>query len=305
MKRSISSIIVVILMTTWISCNKNEIAEIKDPSLAPDISLVPDRFDQKILLEYFTSASWGVCPEINLLRDSLVSENLGRVYAVSIHINDLLTDASSETSNGMNYMDSLYNPSGIYPSGFINRKISGTSDLSPANWRSNVNSALGTVPRCGVAIDAKTLNGNMLDVEVHTGFSSNLSGEYRLHAYLVRNSFQSADTIYAQQNDFSSTGPTPDSNSVFFNQPPILVNYNYKNILVQVINDNGPAGDIIPTGSMYRSNDFVKTFTVDLTGINQDGLKILVFVDKYGSNGTSHRIENVQMVAVGEAKDWN
>jgi len=305
MKRSIYSILVLTIMTISISCNKNEVAEIKDPALAPDISLVPDRFDQKILLEYFTSASWGVCPEINLLRDSLVSENPGRLYAVSIHINDLLIDESSTTSGGINYMDSLYNPSGIYPAGFINRKISGTSDLSPANWRSNVNSSLGTIPRCGLAIDAKTLNGNILKVEVHTGFSANLSGEYRLHAYLVRGSFRSTDTLYAQLNDFSSMGPTPDSNSVFFNQPPILVNYNYKNFLRKVINDNGPEGDIIPAGSMYRSNDFVKTFTVDLTGIDQTGLKIVAFVDKFGSDGTSHRIENVQMVNVGEAKDWN
>jgi hypothetical protein len=306
MKSKFLSTLLLASLCLLFSCNKNEIADIDDPAQAPDISLVPDRFDQKLLLEVFTSSFCGVCPENDLLRDSLATENPGRVFPVSIHIDDLLIDASSQNPGSMiNFMDSLFNPTGIYPSGTINRKISGTSDLSPTNWRFNLNSSLGTIPKCGLAIDAKSLNGNTLKVVVHTGFSSTMTGEYRLHAYLVRSLFMSPDTAYAQLNDLDSLGATPDSNSTFYHAGTQLINYGYKHVLVKVINDNGPAGDIIPAGSMFRSNDFVKTFTVDLTGINSNGLTIVAFVDKYGTDGTSHRIENVQRVNVGEVKDWN
>ncbi len=304
-----TKIILFLLSTctfTLLSCSKNDVAEIDDPAQASDISLVPDRFDQKILLESYTSSFCGVCPENDMLKDSLVTENTGRVYTVSIHLNDLLVDITSmNSSTGVNFMDSLFNPTSLYPAGSINRKISGSSDLSPTNWRANINSSLGTIPRCGLAIDAKGLTGNTLKVEVHTGFSATLSGEYRLHAYLIRSVFRSADSAYAQLNDLDSLGITPDSNSVFYHRGTLLYNYDYKNVLVKVINDNGPSGDIIPAGSMFRSNDFVKTFTVDLTGISTAGLQVIVFVDKYGTDGTSHRIENVQRVNVGEAKDWN
>ncbi len=287
------------------SCTK-DVAEIKDPALAPDISLVPDRFDQKILLEYFTSSTCGVCPETDLLADSIASENSGRVFPVAIHLSDLLIDPSSTSlSSGRNFMDSLYNPMSLIPAGAVNRKINSSADLAPSDWRSNVNSTMGEIPRCGLAINAKNLNGNTLSVEVHTGFSADMAGEYRLHAYLIRSVFQSPDTVYAQLNDFSISGPTPDSNSVFYLQGPLLINYPYRSVLVRVINDNGPLGDPIPAGSMFRSNDFVKTFTVDLSGISTAGLQVIAFVDKYGANGTSHRIENVQLVNVGEAKDWN
>ncbi len=289
---------------TIVSCN-DDVAEIDDPAMAPSISQVPANFDQKILLETYTSSNCGVCPENDLLRDSLVAENPGRVYPVSIHLNDLLVDFSSTGMTGSNYMDSLYNSGGLSPAGSVNRKISGTSDLSPSNWRSNINSTLGTIPRCGLAIDATNIDGNTLKVVVHTGYSTTLSGEYRIHAYLIRSTFRSADTIYAQLNDFSIDGPTPDSNSVFYLQGPLLINYAYKNVLVKVINDNGPEGDIIPAGSTYRGNDYAKTFTVDLTGINTTGLQVVAFVDKYGTDGTSHRIENVQLVAVGDVKNWN
>lgn len=305
MKLKFASTFLSIVLLSLFACN-NDVAEIDDPALAPDISLVPTRFDQKILLETYTSSSCGVCPEYDLLRDSLVNENLGRVYAVSIHLNDLLIDLSTTNMNtGVNYLDSLFNPAGLTPAGSVNRKISGSSDLSPTNWRPNIMASIGTIPKCGLAIDAKEVNGNTLKVIVHSGFSETLSGQYRLHAYLVRNVFRSADTAYAQINDFSITGATPDSNSVFYLQGPLLISYSYKNVLVKVINDNGPEGDIIPAGSTYRSNDYTKTFTVDLTGINTSGLQIIAFVDKFGSDGTSHRIENVQRVSVGEIKNWN
>jgi len=305
MNHSLPRLLLITFLIFANACTK-EVAEIKDPALAPDISLVPDRFDQKILLEYFTSSTCGVCPETDRLADSIVIANSGRVYPVAIHLNDLFVDASSTNfSSGKNFMDSLFNPMSLIPAGSVNRKISSSSDLSPSNWASNITSTLGQIPRCGLAINAKNLNGNVLSVEVHTGFSETMAGEYRLHAYLVRSLFQTADSAYFQLNDFSISGPTPDSNSVFYLQGPLIYNYPFKNILVRVINDNGPEGDIIPAGSMFRSNDFVKTFTVDLTGVNTSGLMVIAFVDKYGPIGTSHRIENVQLVNVGEAKDWN
>ncbi|MBK6837476.1 MAG: Omp28-related outer membrane protein [Bacteroidetes bacterium] len=82
-------------------------------------------------------------------------------------------------------------------------------------------------------------------------------------------------------------------------------NYKHKYVLKRILSDNGLAGDIIPQTLMTRGNDFAKTYVINLTGINYSACSIVAFVDKYGDTDTNHRIENVQMVKVGEAKDWN
>ncbi|REK07626.1 MAG: hypothetical protein DWQ44_13805 [Bacteroidetes bacterium] len=299
-------IVLMLICTVLHSCAKKEIIDIPDPANAPDISDVPSRFDQKILLEHFTSASCGTCPESNLLRDSMLSEYSGRFYEVSVHINDIMTDpASLSISSGRNFMDSIFNPSEIYPSGPVNRKASGLSDILPDSWRDKLNSHLGNIPKCGLAMNAKTISGNQLFLEVHTGFAQNMFGDYRLHVYLVRDQVKSSDTLYAQMNDFSAMGANPDTNSYFYSFPPLLINYTHKNVFARIISSNGVSGDVIPSSMMVKNNVFVKTYSVDLSGIDYTKYHILAFVDKYGLTGTEHRIENVQKVRIGETKDWN
>jgi len=298
-------LVFIFILFLFAGCRKDS-PQIQDPKDAPPISAVPSSFNQKILIEEFTSFYCGQCPRAQLVSDALIAANPDRVYAVRIHLNDLLICQDiTDTFSGINYLDTLYNYSGISPAGMVNRYDQQTSDLISDNWTSKVNSMIGNIPRCGLAIDASTLTGSTLHLAVHTGFSETLAGDFRLHVYLIRDVFQSNDSSYDQFNDFSISGPTPDSTISLYNLPYEIHPAAHKYVLLKVITSHGVAGDVIPESSMHAGSDFIKSYDVNMSGINPAGASIIAFVDKFGSNAGGHRIENVQKVSVGSTKNWN
>jgi hypothetical protein len=287
------------------SCSKDS-PSIPDPSNAPKISAVPAHFVQKVVIENFTMASCGQCPKYNLILDSLVTYNPDRVYAMSIHIDDVMADTSILTANGQNYYDSLFNPTAIYPSGMINRHIASLNDLSPDMWVANTFTGLGHVPSCGIAIEAENIINGVLQMTAHIGFNAQLFGEYRVHAFVVEDQVYSNDSLYDQINDFSFEGATPDT--LLYTLYPLndtIHLYRHHYVLKKVITENGPEGDPIPLGSTVAGNDYTKPYSVDLSGINTDNSFLLVYVDKHALTLTGHWIENVQVVRFGKTKDWN
>jgi hypothetical protein len=295
-----------VLLILFYSCTKNPPA-IPNPSDAPDISAVPSEFVQKIVIENFTQTTCGQCPKASLTLDSLVSHNPNRVYGVSFHIGDAMMDSAlNVVPSGGNYYDVLFNPSGIYPSGLVNRVASSVTDLSPDGWAFKVLGALGRTPACGIAIDAKKINGNKLNLTVHVGFSAVLAGDYRIHTYIVENYVRSSDSLYDQLNDFSINGLTPDSLlPQLYLQDDTIHLYKHNYVLRRVVSPGGLTGTPIPQAAMVRGNDYPINFDVSLDGINAGNSSVLVFVDKYATTGYGHWIENVQMVPIGESKDWN
>jgi hypothetical protein len=270
------------------------------------VSAVPSSFLQKVLIESFTFTNCGQCPLAHIFLDSLVRFNPGRVYGVSFHIDDVMADTNLVSyPGGRNYYDSTFNPSAIYPSGMLNRHVNSVNDLSPGQWSSETQVELSKSPSCGVALEAENLSGNNLFLTVHVGFSDDMFGEYRIHIYLVENSVTSNDSLYDQLNDFSNEGATPDSMLSLFALNDTIHAYKHQFVLRRIGTPAGVAGDPIPLSAMYKGNDYVKGYNVDITGINVEKTSVLVFVDKHGLNGTSHWIENVQVVPLGESKDWN
>ncbi len=287
------------------SCNKEE-GVLENPGNLPPISPVPASFKQNVLIEQFTQAGHGLCPASHLIVDSLVTFNPGRVWAASIHVGDPMVDSSiTNLLTGANYLDTLFNPSSFYPSGMLNRTVTDFSDIFPTFWPANVNAALGAIPRCGLALEASDVTGNTLKLAVHVGFSDDLLGDYRLHVFLVQDAIQTSDTTYDQQNAFSQYGTSPDPASPYYLDTTYLRNYRHEYVLKRIATDAGLAGDIIPQNLMSSGNEFVRTYTINLTGINRSNTRVIAFVDKYGTSGTTHRIENVKACYIGEAVDWN
>ena len=301
-----SRYLIIAFLTILISCSKNS-ENIPNPDSAPDISAVPTVFKQKILIENYTQISCGQCPKSHYLIDSLINLWPDRVYAVNVHVGDLLESPSIVTaSTGVNQLDSIFNSNSVYPGGPINRTISSPIDFSSDYWVTSVQAKIGQVPACGLAIEASEISAsNKLNLIVHTGFSQNLFGDYRLHGYIVERSFISNDSLYDQMNDFSFEGISPDTTLPFYAMNDTIHRYNHKFLLKKIIANNGIVGDQIPQAIMTPGNSFVKTYTVDLTGINTSNSVVIFFVDKYGTTSTSHWIENVQQVGIGSNKNWN
>ena len=261
---------------------------------------------QKIVIENFTQTTCGQCPKAGIILDSLIRLNSDRVYGVSIHVADILADTLlNSIFTGQNYYDSLFNSSGIYPSGMVNRIGTSVSDFSPDQWASKVFTSLGRTPSCGIAIEAKNISGNQLSLTVHVGFSAALAGDYRIHTYLIEDNIYSNNTSYDQLNDFSFNGSTPDTLLSLYALDDTIHLYHHNNVLRKVVSPGGMTGTKIPQAAMVPGNDYVINFDVDLTGINVDYGSILVFVDKYALTPYGHWIENVQSVPIGESKDWN
>lgn len=286
------------------SCSKDS-PSIPDPNSAPKISALPNTFLQKVVIENFTMTSCGQCPKYHLMLDSLINYNPGRVYGLTIHVNDVMQDTNLLTVNGGNYYDSIFNPTAIYPSGMVNRRVTSLNDLMPDNWPSTVYSNLGNSTPCGIAIEAENIVGGNLFLKVHLGFLSTLPGQYNLHAFLVQDQVYSNDSIYDQMNDYSYEGATPDSNLSLYPQNDTIHLYRHKYVLKKIIADNGPEGDPIPVGSAVGGNQYIANYTVDLSGINVDNCYILVYIDKYATTSTGHRIANAQVARIGTTQDWN
>jgi hypothetical protein len=292
----------VLISWLYYSCS-DEIPAIPDPALAPKISAVPDHFDQKVLIESYTKTSCGSCPKAHFFLDSLVKFNPDRVYGVSFHVADVMTDLSLQTSNGTIYYDSIFNPSATYPAGTVNRKLTVLSDISSDLWDTHVYSSLGLIPSSGIALEADKINGSTLTLTVHVGFNAPMQGEYRIHAYIVEKLVRSNDSLYDQQNDFSINGQTPDSLLPFYYEDVNIHLYNHQFVFRKAITD--VEGTPIPVSQLYKGNDYVIDYNVDLSGINIDNSNIIVFLDKHATTRTGHLIENAQSVSIGKSKNWN
>lgn len=286
------------------SCSKDT-PEIADPNMRPDISAVPTHFSQNLLIEKFTSSSNGQCPQADLISDSLQRYNSGRVFCAAIHINDLLVDSGIISPySGQNILDSMYNPIMTYPGGMINRNYNQAITYGISSWSGAVQTGIGQAPSCGLALEAKDFRNGDLYLTVHVGFSDFMYGDYRIHGYIVENAWASNDSLYDQLNDFSSHGSTPDSTLSLYGLNDTLHVYTYKDVVRKVFT-NKRTGDLIPQTYMNPGAQFVGGYSIDLTGINTSNCSIIVFVDKYATTPSGHRIINVQKVAIGAVQDWN
>lgn len=297
-------IYLLLIVATVSACKKDNTLSDAGSS---DIPAVPATFGQNVLIEQFTSTSNGRCPLADFLLDSAISINAERVIGVNIHVADSLSASEiTDAVNGTNSLNDLFNPVGTIPAGMVNRNVTDpATDLLPTDYDLKVNASLGNAPRCGIAIDANDIVNGWLNLYVHVGLSSDLAGEYRLHVYLVEDLFSSTDSIYDQFNDFSQTGPTPWPGNPLFALPYEINNYGHSHVLRKILNTGGYRGESLSGFNMSAGSEIVSNYRVDISGLDSGNHTIIAFVDKYGPDGTTHRIENVRFVKIGQVAVWN
>ncbi|MFM2206929.1 MAG: hypothetical protein RL213_904 [Bacteroidota bacterium] len=301
MKRIIYALLAFFLVS---SCKKDN--TLSDGGYS-DVPAVPSSFGQNVLIEQFTGTFNGQCPAADLLLDSALRLYPGRVIGVNIHVADSLSVKEiTDNVNGDNALNDLFNPVGQIPAGMVNRNITDPSaDLDVTDYFTKVSETAGLSPRCGIAIDANDIVNGWLDLFVHIGLSADLPGEYRLHVYLVEDVFTSTDSIYDQFNDFSQNGPTPVPNSVLFSLPYEINGYSHVQVLRKIVNTGGYPGESLSGFSMVAGNEIVSNYRLDVSDIDAGAYSIVAFVDKYGPDGTTHRVENARSVRIGQVASWN
>lgn len=255
------------------------------------VSTVPASFTQKVLLEFFTSANFGVCPSGMVKADQAVNSNSARVYSTYIH------DADGMTLPQINTYISTYGVSS-YPSGMVNRIPSlGNVMLQPSQFLSNVNAALAKTAKCGLAINS-TVSGSSASVEVHAGFKEPLSGNYGLVVYLTEEEVTGTGSQYDQKNNDNMVATSP-----YYNQGNPIVGFKHNNTVRKII--SATEGDAISASSIVAGGEFKKTYSVSLSGYNQNKLSVIACILKKGTSATTYEVMNVQKVSVGSLKNWD
>ena len=257
-----------------------------------NVSKVPSTFTKKVLIEEFTGAWCGYCPDGAHRVQSIIDNNNGNAIGVSLHSSDDMAIAHT------NYLETTYQNTG-YPSGMVDRvPFNGTtSTWNRGSWEYVVNDQLIKISSCGLAIKSE-INGASATVEVHAGFNTTLNGDYRLTVYLIEDGVTGTGSGYDQRNYYNT-----DAESPFYNLGDPIVGYEHNHTLRAVLSES--LGDAISPSSLVSGGEHIETYTVDLSSYNKNNLSIVAFVTYIGSTFTEHEVMNVQKCDIDGFQDWD
>ena len=190
-----------------------------------DNNAVPESFTQNAIIEYFSGAWCGYCPDGWLKAEEIMEANPGRVEAVVIHRGDGMEFPDGAT------IDQQYNKAG-YPTGMVNR-IGGTT-TSRSNWPGHISNVLSNEATCGFSIDASNNTGGTnyeVKVKLGVGSSDLPNGSYKLVVYGVTKTVTGTGQQYDQIN--------------YYYDPANFPNHPFNNVGKRATTSNGTVIGII------------------------------------------------------------
>ena len=263
----------------------------EDQKEGPSIGPVPDTFSKKVLIEEFTGAWCGYCPDGALRLENIINQNDGFVIGVSAHSGDAME--VSQTS----FLESTYlNPG--YPSGMVDRfNFNENVSISRGAWDYVANEQLQKEALCGLAMQSK-VNGNTVKIKVHAGFKTAMNGDHRLTVYLIENGVKGSGYGYDQANYYDS-----DSTSPFYGLGNPIESFEHNHTLRLILSE--PLGDLIDPSFLFPKGEFIKDYEIDISSYNSDNLFLVAFVTYIGENYLSHEVLNAQKCEINGIQDWD
>jgi len=263
----------------------------EDENKEPTVGPVPDSFTKKVIIEEFTGAWCGYCPDGAYRLENIISENIGNVIGVSAHSGDAME--ASQTY----FLESTYlNPG--YPSGMVDRfNYNGSVSMNRGYWAYIASEQLLKVASCGLAIKSK-VNGNTANVSVHAGFNAIVGGEHRLTVYLIEDGVVGAGNGYDQMNFYDL-----DTASTFYDLGNPIEGYEHNHTLRFTLSE--PLGDIIDSSVLVSGGEYIAEYEVDISPYDLNNLSIVAFVNYVGSTYLEHEVLNVQKCEINGVQDWD
>lgn len=172
-------------------CNKNKDLII-EPTENP-FEVMPSRFQQNVLLEYFSDEAKSVTIDNGLKIDLLKATYPGRVITANFHLNDFLETTFSDivaTQLGGLVSDSR---------GAINRTAGkqtqsgedGQVLLSPINWEGGIQQQLNKgEPPLAIALETGTKDSKTGFINVYIAHKNAITSDTRLMLYIVEDNIQ-------------------------------------------------------------------------------------------------------------------
>lgn len=155
---------------------------------------------KNVLLEDFTAAWCGYCPEAQYIIDDIDTLHPGRVVYIAYHAYDTMQNQTT--------MD-LNNAFGLtgYPDGMVDRKIY-TGGVAPMNriyWKNAVNTQLNSYTPLDITpITTFDSTTNVVTITADIHFYNSSSGIFYLNVCLIENDVHDTANAFAQVNYFNN-----------------------------------------------------------------------------------------------------
>ena len=263
-------------------------------------SLAPAK---KVLVEEFTGAWCGWCPDSYTNLNSIVTTNTN-VIAASIHDNDNMA-----TTEGNNIITD-FAPS--FPSATIDHHYFSANEkmgIEYTNWNSYITQRLAMkVPATVTITNVTFTNPNQFDATVSTTFVGDVKGDYRLNLYVKENNVygpvaDNTDNQWNQHSFLYNIGSSPYYQlGSYLNSTTYLLNaneYKHKYVINHIADGAFGGAGIVTTNSATIGQTYSKTYSYTLptatTGefrYNADNIYLIGVLSEYDVNTKSRSILN-------------
>jgi hypothetical protein len=243
------------------------------------------------LLENFTSASEPNGPDNDLKIRNAISTWPSQVIAASFHVQDAMY--GTPTYEVLDLVNGGGTPA--LPGVMHNRLIYGGKLINDdMTWDTYLSNSLAATPNLGLAIQTSS-NGYSVQANVHVGFNSNQTGNYKLVVYATRNNLIGTGTGYDQANG-SNTNPA----SPYYSQGDPIPGYRHNFVVTNILTPEG--GTTIPLSYQATGGHYIESVRFDVRySLTASDLNVVAFV----YDATDNFIVNVQQVTVGMTQDWD
>lgn len=219
---------------------------------------------QKVVIEEFTGAWCGYCPDGALILEDILTQQPNAI-GVSIHNGD----AMYNSTGGL--IESFFNPA--FPQAVFNRN---GAAISRGSWAGAANTALLGNPVVTVSIDSAGYNptSRTLKVKVKAHFLRDTTGMLRLNVFLTEDDVTGTGTGYNQVNYYNGTSGHPYQGA---GNPIVgfVHNHVFRDALGTAWGLNGSLPDSVFAGEDYTytfTRTFASTSTWDITQMHIIGL---------------------------------
>ena len=225
---------------------------------------------QKVILEEYTGAWCGYCPDGALILQS-IEQNNQNVIGIAVHQGDAM-----EISSGTDLI-SFWSPA--YPQATINRD---GNLYSRGQWGAASNTAAQGASSVTVSIDSMTYDNvtRQVNLQVKAAFTGPETGDMRFHLVVLEDNVTGSGSGYNQVNYFNNQANHPLQGA---GNP--IVGYTHNHVLRDQLDGAWGTSGIIPTsvnfGTAVTHN---YTYTIPASYKAED-IHLVAYVSRFDGNG--------------------
>jgi hypothetical protein len=253
---------------------------------------IPATFAQKVLIEEFTGAWCGWCPDGARELHGLLEANAGRLIAVVLHYKDsVATPATDELMKGVGGCPG-------YPAALVNRVRYGSASGTLAGWRNEWAAAVAQARRgratCGLRLDTR-LDGAQARVTVTAGFAAVPAGDVRLAVMVTED-----EVAESAQRNFQND----DRQSPFYRKGDPIPGWTHMRVLRATLTP--VFGESIERSSMAPGSVIERTYAWTVPrGVKAADVRVVGILNSFGPGATDKSVVNAQEVRLGQSGGWN